>query len=631
MFTLPARIDPESPCARHRRRSQPAARALRHVVARIAALLVSLVIALPAFAADWAARHGLTSAQYQSAFNDYARKGYRLVSISGYDDRGQARFAALWKKQAGPGWAARHGLTPAQYQAAFDDFARQGYRLTWVNGYAVGDKPYYAAIWTRTGGPAWAARHGLTAAQYQAAFDEMAGKGYAPTHVSAFGIGGSARFAAIFEKGAPPTVARHGLSAAQYQNAFDQYVRDGYRLKAVSGYRDGNADRYAALWVRTGGPQWSARHGIPAAHYQSVFDNYRYASWEPDYIEAFNGVGGVRFNGIWDNTAFRAGDLKLIDDKVRGYMQAHAIPGMSVAIMRNGRLVFASGYGVADKDSGEPVGPMHRFRQASVSKLLTRSAVLKLIADTGLQSDSHVFGANSELGATYATPANNPKIVDITVQHLIDHRGGFVNVNKDGDKSDPMFAYTGATHKGLIEWALANYPLGYDPGATNYDPDNDPKTDNMYSNFGYCLLGRVIEKRSGKSYEAYVRDALLKPAGAGDVVIGGDTLADRKSGEVVYYGGGAYSSVKPTRFDSHGGWIARPMDLLRFVKYETYLGNGYGHYGEMSGTMSVLRRRSDGFAFAAAVNSNDGSTGDMNAMLTEIVDGVTQWPAGDLF
>lgn len=450
MSTLPARLDPESPCARHRRRSQPAARTLRHVVARIAALVVSLVIALPAFAADWAARHGLTSAQYQSAFDDYARKGYRLVSISGYDDRGQARFAALWKKQAGPGWAARHGLTPAQYQAAFDDFARQGYRLTWVNGYAVGDKPYYAAIWTRTGGPAWAARHGLTAAQYQAAFDEMAGKGYAPTHVSAFGIGGSARFAAIFEKGAPPTVARHGLSAAQYQSAFDQYVHDGYRLKAVSGYRDGNADRYAALWVKTGGPQWSARHGIPAAHYQSVFDNYRYASWEPDYIEAFNGVGGVRFNGIWDNTAFRAGDLKLIDDKVRGYMQAHAIPGMSVAIMRNGRLVFASGYGVADKDSGEPVGPMHRFRQASVSKLLTRSAVLKLIADTGLQSDSHVFGANSELGATYATPANNPKIVDITVQHLIDHRGGFVNVNKDGDKSDPMFAYTGTTHKGLI-------------------------------------------------------------------------------------------------------------------------------------------------------------------------------------
>ena len=103
----------------------------------------------------------------------------RQVSVSGYDGGGQARYAALWKKQAGPDWAAKHGLNAAQYQAAFDDFAKKGYRLTWVNGYAVGSQPYYAAIWTKGPGPAAAARHGLTAAQYQAAFDEWTGKGYA--------------------------------------------------------------------------------------------------------------------------------------------------------------------------------------------------------------------------------------------------------------------------------------------------------------------------------------------------------------------------------------------------------------------------------------------------------------------
>ena len=592
---------------------------LRFVAVLLAPLIV-FVASGSAVASDWVARHGLTATQYQNAFEGYTRSGYRLVSISGYDVGGQARYAALWKKQSGSDWVARHGLTPDQYQAAFDDYARNGYRLTWVNGYSVGRQAYYAAIWSKTGGPAWSARHGLTAAQYQAAFDDMSGKGYAPTHISAFSMGGSPRFAVIFERGAPPTAARHGLSAAQYQSAFEQYAREGYRLKEVTGYRDGNADRYAGLWVRAAGPHWSARHGIPAAHYQAVFDNYRYQSWEPNYIEAFNGADGVRFNALWGNTAFRAEDLKLIDDEVRGYMRAHAIPGMSVAIMRDGRLVFASGYGVADKESGEPVSPTHRFRQASVSKLLTRSAVLKLIAETSLDEGSRIFGSNSELGASYATPARNPKIVGITVGHLIDHRGGFVNVNKDGVKSDPMFAYNGTTQKGLIDWALATYPLGSDPGA-----------EENYSNFGYCLLGRVIENRAGESYEAYVRDALLKPAGARDVVIGGDKLADRKPGEVVYYGGGAYSSVKPTRFDSHGGWIARPMDLLRFMRHEPFLGSSYGHYGEMSGTMSVLRRRSDGFGFAAAVNSSDGSTQAMNAMLTTIVEGVKDWPAGDLF
>lgn len=605
------------------RKSGRMSRRLRRGVALCCALFAGLAasaVAGSAFAADWAARHGLTAAQYQNAFDDFSRKGFRLVSISGYQGGGQTRYAALWKKQAGPAWTARHGLDGAKYQAAFDQLTSQGYRLSFIDGYAVGNEAHYAAIWTKTGGPAWGARHGLTAAQYQSAVDEFVGKGYGLAHVSAYTVGGTPRFAAIFEKGGPQWVARHGLTSAQYQSAFDQFTRQGYRLKTVSGYREGGSDRYAAIWVKAGGRPGLARHGIPGAHYQSVFDNLRYQSWEPDYIDAFDGSGGVRFNGIWHNPVFSATDLALIENKARAYMRANDVPGLSIAIMRNEKLVYAAGFGVADKESGEPVSPMHRFRVASVSKPITHAAVAKLIADTSLTGGSKVFGPNSILGGTYPTPSGNPDIEDITIDHLIGHRGGFVNVNKDGAKSDPMFAYSGTTHKGLIEWTLANYPLGFEPGK-----------DSKYSNFGYCLLGRVIEARTGKFYQAYVRDALLKPAGAGDIVIGGDKKADRKPGEVVYYGGGAYSSVKPTRFDSHGGWIARPVDLLRFMKYESQLGTPYSHYGEMSGTMSVYRRRSDGFGFAAAANSNNDSTTAMNTMMGEIVDKVGTWPTIDLF
>lgn len=357
-----------------------------------------------------------------------------------------------------------------------------------------------------------------------------------------------------------------------------------------------------------------------------MFDNYRYQSWEPRYIEAFNAAGGVRFNGVWENTTFSASDLALIDRKVKRYMADYDIPGMSVAISRNGKLVFASGYGLADKERGEPVGPAHRFRIASVSKPITRVAIARLIQDTGLNSNSSVFGANSELGDEFPTPAANPDIEDITVDHLVRHRAGFVNIDKDDSKSDPMFAYTGSSHAGLIEWTLKNYPLGYDPGT-----DPDPKKIDTYSNFGYCLLGRVIEARSGKTYEAYVRDAILKPAGASGMVIGGDKEADRKPREVKYYGGGAYSSVKPVRFDSHGGWIATSIDLLRFMRHQTVLPASYAHYGEMSGTMSVFRRRSDGFGFAASTNTSNDSTEAMNTMLGEVVDGVSKWPDVDLF
>lgn len=581
-----------------------------------------------AMAAEWAARHGLTGAQYQQAFNDYSKKGYRLTSVSGYESGGSARYAALWSKQSGAAWGARHGLTPQQYQAAFEDFAKQGYRLTFVNGYAIGDKPYYAAIWEKKAGPAWQARHGLTAEQYQAAVTDMSKQGFGLSHVSAFSVGGSPRFAAIFEKGGPAWVARHGLSPSDYQKAFDDFAQQGYRLKVVSGYRQGSGDRYAALWTKSSGPQWSARHGIAAGNYQAVFDNYLYQSWQPRYIEAFNGASGVRFNGLWENTTFKAQDLALIENKVRAYMKKNDIPSMSVAISKDKRLVYAAAFGNADVEKNELAGPKHRYRIASVAKPITVVAVKRVIQDTALTDSSKVFGSNSVLGSQYATPSDNKQIEDITVDHLIRHRAGFLrlDIDDDGKADDPMFKYTGTTHKGLIEWALKNYPLGYAPGT---DPGLPPEE--TYSNFGYSLLGRVIEARTGKTYENYVRDTILKPAGASGMVIGGDKEADRKPNEVKYYGPGAYSSVKPQRFDSHGGWIATPIDLLRFMRHETVLSKSYAHFGSMSGTNSVYRRRSDGLGYAVTANSNNGDVKEIDAMMKEIVEGVSNWPNVNLF
>ena len=471
------------------------------------------------------------------------------------------------------------------------------------------------------------ARHGLTAQQYQAAVTEAERDGFGLTHVSAFSVGGSPRFAAIFEKNSGAWVARHGLNASEYQTAFDTFGGQGWRLKMVTGYRDGNSDRYAALWTKQAGPYYSARHGIQAGHYQSVFDNHLYQSYEPAYLQAFNAGSGVRFNAIWTNTVFKGSDLELIDRKARDYLRDTGMPGVSIAVMRDKRLVYAAGFGVADKDSGLPMSPRHRLRVASVSKPVTHVAVLKLLADTNLDSSSKVFGSNTILGNTWATPSGNPDIEDITIDHLIRHRAGFRRINKDGNGSDPMFDYTGTNHSGLITWALENYPLGYTPGTSPADLTGS----DMYSNFGYCLLGRVIEKKTGKTYEAYVRDNFMKPAGAPDVVIGGDKEADRKSDEVVYYGGGAYSGVKPKRFDSHGGWIARPLDLLRFMKFQTALNNGYAHYGEMSGTSAVFRVGPSGNGLVGAGNSDNGKPDDMDAMLQAIDSGVSTWPTINLF
>ena len=91
-------------------------------------------------------------------------------------------------------------MTSAKYQAAVDQYKAQGYRPAQVDGYTVNGRPYFAAIWTKGGKSAWVARHGLTGAAYQAEFNKWTAQGYKLTDVSGYSQGGQARYIAIWEK-----------------------------------------------------------------------------------------------------------------------------------------------------------------------------------------------------------------------------------------------------------------------------------------------------------------------------------------------------------------------------------------------------------------------------------------------
>src|SRR5262249_31899248 len=147
----------------------------------------------------WEAHHRQTAAQYQATFNTLVGQGYRPICVSGYAIGGQDYYASIFEKSGGPAWQARHGLTSAQYQATFDQLAALGYRVVRVSGYAVSGQARYAAIWEKS--PAtWQARHDVPGWQYQSVFNDLTGQGYRPVCVSGFGISGQDYYAAIFEK-----------------------------------------------------------------------------------------------------------------------------------------------------------------------------------------------------------------------------------------------------------------------------------------------------------------------------------------------------------------------------------------------------------------------------------------------
>jgi hypothetical protein len=219
------------------------------------------------------ARHGLTNAQYQQEFNTLTQQGFRPVDVTGYAVGGQDHYAAIWEKSPGPEFQARHNLTAEQYQQTFDQLLAQGFRLVHVAGYNVNGQDRYAAIWLKTSGPPFVARHRLTADQYQATFNQLLNQGFRLVDVSGYSLGGQDHYAAIWEKSPGPEFqARHSLTSDQYQATFNELVKQGFRLVRVRGWGVGDTYHYAAIWEKSQGAEWVARHGMLSDNYQEEFD-----------------------------------------------------------------------------------------------------------------------------------------------------------------------------------------------------------------------------------------------------------------------------------------------------------------------------------------------------------------------
>src|SRR5579871_1547440 len=204
-------------------------------------------------------------------------------------------------------------------------------------------------------------------------------------------------------------------------------------------------------------------------------------------------------------------------------LQKYQIPGGALAVSKDGHLVMARGYGYAVRDAGTPVQPTSLFRIGSNTKVVTATAVLTL-ADLGLLNlDAPAFALLSIQAPAGATV--DPRIATITVRELLQHTAGF----DDTVSPDPMY------REDAIAAAMGVPPPADCPTIIAYmlgkPLDVDPGTKYVYSNFGYCVLGRVVEAASGMSYGDYVQQHVLAPAGISDMGLGHTLQAQRLANE----------------------------------------------------------------------------------------------------
>jgi CubicO group peptidase (beta-lactamase class C family) len=366
------------------------------------------------------------------------------------------------------------------------------------------------------------------------------------------------------------------------------------------------------------------------------------------------GIGGAALAAAastrwWVNRLPPTAEVSLAERKrmqvvAEEFMHKFDAPGLSVAIAREGSLVYDEAFGFASREEHEPLSPSNLFRIASVSKPITSVGIFTLAEKGKISLQDSVFGPGAILGNDYGSQPYKPFVREICVDHLLTHTcGGWPN-----DASDPMFQFPQFTHAELISWTLDNLRIQHLPGEHF-----------AYSNFGYCVLGRIIEKIAQVPYDQYLRQNVLSSCQIEDMRIAGNTLAQRARSEVRYYGqdGEDPYAMNVTRMDSHGGWLATAADLVRFVvdiggihqngllrpdsittmttpspanppseevKYArgwNVRNNGRGnwwHSGSLPGTTSILVRTTKGFCWAALTNTRR-EEGDIGLALDQMV------------
>jgi len=262
----------------------------------------------------------------------------------------------------------------------------------------------------------------------------------------------------------------------------------------------------------------------------------------------------------------------------------------TVAISRNGKLLYSRGYGWSDAHKKKPTAPEAIMRIAGLTQAITAAAIKKLIREGKLSLETKAFPLLNLKPPHGEAP--DPRLSQITVGQLLENKGGWDAANSFDPFSrlreiQKTLHLAHRPHPADVVRYMLGEPLQFDPGQRT-----------AASTIGFSVLGRLIEKVSGKSYAAYIAEDVFRPLGVDDVKLARTIQRERDPREVSY----PVKDVVVEVTDSYGGLVASAPSLCKFL--EAYWANGdprqpgedlqWAFFGNFEGTTAFIRQRTDG-------------------------------------
>ena len=260
--------------------------------------------------------------------------------------------------------------------------------------------------------------------------------------------------------------------------------------------------------------------------------------------------------------------LAALDTSLKTIMKRYNLPGVALAITKDGRLIVARAYGYQDFEARQLMKSDTMVRVASISKFITALAIMRLRDQGQLDLDQPFL---SILTNYQVAAGGDPRLRDITIRMLLLHAGGW----ETADFADqPVVVANGLgisappTCPDVIRYTMTQ-PLQFTPG-----------TKIVYNNTGYCILGQVVAKLSGQTYESYVREQILARADVHAMSIAMPRFTQRGPLEAKYYiyNGSALVTSEfgegkvplpysgdPGTGEGAFGWLGSAVDLTRLM------------------------------------------------------------------